>query len=621
MKRRGAFLFLWPWFLGAQLIPVRLGPSIAVTPPALDASGRTVVFGSSVDVQGRVTSTTDLYVSAPDGSGLRRLTNYGTVDVTAPEGITEVSLSKTGAQAAVVALLPAKGGGTGQLHVIDTATGSDRAIGADTQGCVLPLAPVATLFSCIHSPHFTPDGKRILFSVNRNQPFMIVNGDGTGLASLPIFSGSLAAGPQRVISRDGLLVFTSAAPSGPTFAASATDVYVANLDGTGLRDLTKLGNNSQLFCRDATISDDGKTVVFETNFAGNRTGASPVVQIWTVQSDGTGLRQLTSGSDPSSQPSLSADGITVAFTQSGQIHVLRLDKNLVPPVTKFQFSVAEHPVISDDASLIAFTSGPTAGQTGAIYSVKPDGSNLHQVYAPRALSPNGVVSLVLGFPPSRGSLITVYGTNLNSDQITSASGFPLPDNLAGVRVLVNGRPIPMVSVTPWQIDAQAPQDLPAGTVNVQLAFADGSSSLSDSVNLLNSAPVPFTQLRKSAGGDSDYWQIAAFHAGTGTLADDGNPAAPKEVLEMFGVGIGPTNPAVPGGMPSPANPPARARLTPEVQIGGQRARVLFAGLVPGLAGIYQVNVVVPDGLKSGRQPVVWQSRQFRFAGPGTISIR
>ena len=599
---------------------MRVGPAISFVPPALDAAGRTVLFGATVDPHGRVTSTADLYLAAPDGSGLRRLTNYGTGNETVPQGITEISLSKNGALAAVVALLPAKGGGPGQLHVIDTASGSDRAVGVDTRGCILPLGPAVTFFSCTHSPHFSPDGKKILFSVNRNQPFMIVNSDGTGLTSLPIYTGALAPGPQRVISGNGLIVFASAAPSGPTFAASATDVYVANLDGSGLRNVTKFGNNAQIFSRNATISDDGKTVVFETNFAADRQGPS-VAQIWAVQSDGTGLRQLTSGNDPSVQPSLSADGTAVAYTKSGQISLLRLDKNAATAVTRFQFSVPEHPVISDDGSLIAFTLGPSVGAAGAIDSVKSDGSNLHPVYAPRAISPRGVASPILGFPPSRGSLISVFGTNLNSDQITSAPGFPLPESLAGVRVFVNSRPIPMVSVTPWQVNAQAPQDLPAGTVNVQLGFSDGSVSPPDAVNILNSAPVPFTQFLKSADGRNGYWQIAAFHAGTGTLADDDHPATGKEVLEMFGVGFGPTNPPVPAGLPSPAKPPARARSIPEVHIGGQTVRVLFAGLAPGLAGVYQVNVVVPAGLKPGRQPVVWQSREFRFAGPGTITIR
>jgi uncharacterized protein (TIGR03437 family) len=42
-----------------------------------------------------------------------------------------------------------------------------------------------------------------------------------------------------------------------------------------------------------------------------------------------------------------------------------------------------------------------------------------------------------------------------------------------------------------------------------------------------------------------------------------------------------------------------------VQIGGRDAVVAFAGLTPGLAGVYQVNVVVPSGLTAGVQSLSW----------------
>ena len=42
-----------------------------------------------------------------------------------------------------------------------------------------------------------------------------------------------------------------------------------------------------------------------------------------------------------------------------------------------------------------------------------------------------------------------------------------------------------------------------------------------------------------------------------------------------------------------------------VTIGGQNAKALYAGAAPGLvAGLLQVNAVVPAGVASGDQPIV-----------------
>jgi len=39
-------------------------------------------------------------------------------------------------------------------------------------------------------------------------------------------------------------------------------------------------------------------------------------------------------------------------------------------------------------------------------------------------------------------------------------------------------------------------------------------------------------------------------------------------------------------------------------IGGQLARVDFAGLTPGTSGVMQVHAIVPAGLTAGQVPVV-----------------
>jgi uncharacterized protein (TIGR03437 family) len=45
--------------------------------------------------------------------------------------------------------------------------------------------------------------------------------------------------------------------------------------------------------------------------------------------------------------------------------------------------------------------------------------------------------------------------------------------------------------------------------------------------------------------------------------------------------------------------------TPTVTIGGQSATVLFSGLAPGFASLYQVNVDVPSNIATGRQPITF----------------
>ncbi|MBI3698807.1 MAG: hypothetical protein HY238_28710 [Acidobacteria bacterium] len=42
---------------------------------------------------------------------------------------------------------------------------------------------------------------------------------------------------------------------------------------------------------------------------------------------------------------------------------------------------------------------------------------------------------------------------------------------------------------------------------------------------------------------------------------------------------------------------------PQVRIGGLPAKVLFSGLAPGLTGVWQINVLIPEGTPAGKVPV------------------
>jgi uncharacterized protein (TIGR03437 family) len=393
-------------------------------------------------------------------------------------------------------------------------------------------------------------------------------------------------------------------------------VYSINLDGTGLKQVTKFGS-ALFFANNATISADGSVIAFESNFS--ESGLEFLTtQIWTVRADGGGLRRLSQGPDSAGSPSISADGSVVTYLQSGQV----VRGTAVGALTKLSISAPRFPAISEDGTEVAFTLGPQNGVPAAVYRVPVDSPrdlrSFQNVYAPRFVNANGVVSATGYGAPSPGSLISLYGANLAADELTQATGFPLSTSLNEVSLLLNGQAVPLLASTPWQINAQLPQTIAAGTAAFQVGYAGGVRLPAVSAAVRSTSPesffFPFT--RGLLGAVLGYSQAAAFHAGTGVAADLDHPAAAGEILEIYGLGLGVTAPMVEAGAASPASPPARALETPQLQIGGKAAAVVFAGLAPGLAGVYQVNAIVPAGLSPGLHSVTWGPA----AGMGFSSI-
>src|SRR5262249_31846732 len=92
---------------------------------------------------------------------------------------------------------------------------------------------------------------------------------------------------------------------------------------------------------------------------------------------------------------------------------------------------------------------------------------------------------------------------------------------------------------------------------------------------------------------------AVQHALTGQTVTTANPAHAGEVLTMWMTGLDCVFPAPPDGVAATALPPVECTSTPKVLFNQEQAIVLFAGLGPGLVGLRQVNIQLPQPMKAG----------------------
>ncbi len=219
------------------------------------------------------------------------------------------------------------------------------------------------------------------------------------------------------------------------------------------------------------------------------------------------------------------------------------------------------------------------------------------------LSPYGVVNAASNAPftaqLSPGEVITLYGSGLISGNTATASA-PFPNTLGGAQVLITPSgataPLnaPVYSVTPTQISAVVPYNLPSGTSEVTVQV-NNNGVLSNAVQAYagTTSPGVFTV---PVGGLGDG---AILHADY-TLVSAASPAKVGETVQVFLTGLGPVSPAVTAGAPAPSSGTLAQVVNPVyVYIDGMTATVPFAGLAPGLGGLYQVNVTVPSGVGSG----------------------
>jgi uncharacterized protein (TIGR03437 family) len=211
--------------------------------------------------------------------------------------------------------------------------------------------------------------------------------------------------------------------------------------------------------------------------------------------------------------------------------------------------------------------------------------------------PNGVVSSAsyAGGHIAPGQIISIFGVNLGPAAGAGPAIDPATGRLATTReevsVLFGNAPGALFYVSQGQINVQAPFELAGQESTPVVVRYRGAPSSPVIVPVGPSAPGIFTTTQDGRGQ-------AALLNQDNSVNSASNRAARGTVVQIFMTGQGQTNPAgVTGALPSAPFP--APTLPVSITIGGRPAQTPFVGLAPGLAGLLQINAVVPQDVTPG----------------------
>ena len=203
-------------------------------------------------------------------------------------------------------------------------------------------------------------------------------------------------------------------------------------------------------------------------------------------------------------------------------------------------------------------------------------------------------------PVSPGEIVSIFGTNLGP--ATGVTG-TIANNLlstevAGVQVMFNNNPAPLLYVSATQINAIVPFAL-NGVFQTQMTVSNyGTASTALDLVVAPTSPALFTTTQTGTG------QGAILNV-NGSVNSSSNPAPADSIIVLYATGGGETAPAGVTGNITPADGPFKLVPGVTVTVGGVPGTVLFAGTAPGFVeGALQINVQMSASVPSGAQPVV-----------------
>ena len=251
-------------------------------------------------------------------------------------------------------------------------------------------------------PAWAPDGFRITFANTVGSSvgggIWIINSDGTGGARVPSTQQNDA---WPTFSPDGRQI------AFVRFAGRFASLFVVNVDGTGLRQVT-----TDISVEDPEWSPDGSRFTFSNGF-----------DVYVVNADGTGLTNIaTSESGNARHPSWSPDGSRIAYATLNQVRVLPAGGGAPGTLVSGLREVWEVSW-SPDGQQIGFVNDPgdNIQVQEELYVANADGSNVRRLnvdtettvdWGKAAVVPPPVVGVSVNVAPVSGVVrVRVRGTS------------------------------------------------------------------------------------------------------------------------------------------------------------------------------------------------------------------
>ncbi len=210
------------------------------------------------------------------------------------------------------------------------------------------------------------------------------------------------------------------------------------------------------------------------------------------------------------------------------------------------------------------------------------------------------------------TIVTIYGERLSfaTRGLTQADirDQTLPTVLSGtgVQVLIANLSAHIYYVSPGQINLLVPGNLLGGRRKLQIV-RNGRAGPEVYINLKQAAPALYQYDSETVIGLRP----------DGSLATDANPARPGEVIVFYATGLGEVIPRLP-----PGKIPAEAAWIAGIDDFDlllddrpvPRNAIYYVGAAPGFAGLYQLNVMIPEG--TGTNPEVRLALGAEVSPPG-----